>query len=175
MILIKKILNKLIHFDLVKNVFKKLRGDFVILYYHGILNDDEFEKISGPNKHLFVPKSNFIKQMDFLEKNKINVISIDDLYKTNFKPAQFSVVISFDDGYKDNIEVAYPVLKKKNFPFIIYLVPKLLREEPWVWWIELWDQLQKKNSILDDNTRIDISTQSLKNKFFLKIKKKLRS
>ena len=62
--------------------------------------------------------------MEFLKNNKIEVISIDELYKSNFKPKKFSVVISFDDGYKDNIKIVYPILKEKNFPFIIYVVPK---------------------------------------------------
>jgi peptidoglycan/xylan/chitin deacetylase (PgdA/CDA1 family) len=174
MILIKQILNKLINFRLIRNIFKKMRGNFVILYYHGILNDDEFAKISGPNKHLFVSKSNFVKQMDFLEKNKIDVISIDELYNLNFKPLKFSVVISFDDGYRDNLDNVYPILKKKKFPFVIYLVSNLLKEEPWVWWIELWYQLQKKNNISIHNKKIDISTQTLKIKTFIELKKKIK-
>ncbi len=172
MILIKKIINKLINIKLIENIFKKLRGNFIILYYHGVLDDHEFEKINGPNKHLFVPKSNFIEQMNFLEKNGINVISIDELYETKFKPSKFSVIISFDDGYKDNLKIVYPILKKKNFPFIIYLVPKLLEEEPWVWWLELWDQLQKRNVIIYDECQMNIDTENLKIKAFMKIKKK---
>ena len=174
MILIKKIINKLINIKLIENIFKKLRGNFIILYYHGVLDDYEFEKINGPNKHLFVPKSNFIEQMNFLEKNGINVISMDELYETKFKPSKFSVIISFDDGYKDNLKIVYPILKKKNFPFIIYLVPKLLEEEPWVWWLELWDQLQKRNVIIYDECQMNIDTENLKIKAFLKIKKKMK-
>ena len=113
--------------------------------------------------------------MEFLKNNKIEVISIDELYKSNFKPKKFSVVISFDDGYKDNIKIVYPILKEKNFPFIIYVVPKLLIDEPWVWWIELWNQLQKKNMIMLENNKINVSTEDLKIKLFLKIKKIMKS
>ena len=174
MILLKKIINRVINLKSFNFFFKKLRGNFVILYYHGVADNYEIEKIKGPNKHLFVSKSNFSKQMEFLKNNKIDVISIDELYKLDFNPPKFSVVLSFDDGYKDNIKIAYPILKEKNFPFIIYLIPKILNEEPWVWWIELWDQLQKKNMIIIDKDKIDVSTEDLKISLFLRIKKKMK-
>jgi len=174
MILIKKILNKLVKYETINNFFQKQRENFVILYYHGVIDDHELDKLNGPNKHLFVSKSNFIKQMKFLKKNNIKVISIDELYIQNFKPQKFSVVISFDDGYKNNINIVYPILKEKNFPFIIYIIPKLLTDEPWVWWIELWRQLQKKNIVMIENEKFNVSTENLKFKFFLKIKKTMK-
>ena len=144
MILYKNLINKFVNINLINSLFKKFRNKFTILYYHGVVEDSYMEKLKGPNKHLFVPKSYFIEQMIYLYKNDINVISIDELYRLNFKPNKFSVVLSFDDGYKDNIKIVYPILKEKNFPFIIYLVPKLLNEDPWVWWLELWNQLNEK-------------------------------
>ena len=174
MTLIKKILNELLKIKFFSNIFKSIRGNFVILYYHGVLEDSEFNKFNGPNKDLFIPKSNFIKQMNYLKQNNIDVISMDELYKSNFSPLNFSVIISFDDGYKDNLEVVHPILKKKKFPFIIYLIPNLLKEDPWVWWIELWDQLQKKNIIIFDNNKINISNENLKIEAFLAIKKKIK-
>ena len=147
MILIKKILNKLIKLYLVRNIFYKLRDKYTILYYHGIAEDNNFKKLNGPNKHLFVKKSAFIKQMNYLKNNNIDVISIGQLHKLKFKPSRYSVVLTFDDGYKDNIKIAYPILKKNKFPFIIYVVPKILKGETWVWWVELWNLIVKKNEI----------------------------
>ena len=174
MISYKNLINKFTNIKLVNNTFKKFRNKFIILYYHGVIEDNDMKKINGPNKHLFVPKSYFIEQMSFLEKNNINVISINELCKLNFKPSKFSVILSFDDGYKDNIDIVYPILKEKNFPFIIYLVPKLLNEEPWVWWLELWNQLNKKNEIYIEKIKTNIDSNFLKKKAFFKIKKKMK-
>ena len=68
MILYKNLLNNLIKLNFISNFFQILRPKFTILYYHGIKNDIDFDKLSGPNKHLFVKKSEFIEQMNYLEK-----------------------------------------------------------------------------------------------------------
>ena len=49
--------------------------------------------MSGPNKHLFIKKSEFIKQMEYLENANYNVISIDDLYNTDFKPPKIQLLL----------------------------------------------------------------------------------
>lgn len=174
MILIKKITNKIIKFYPIKNIFYKIRDKYTILYYHGIVEDSHFKKINGPNKHLFVKKSAFIEQMNYLKNNNIDVISIENLHKLKFKPSRYSVVLTFDDGYKDNIKIVYPILKKKKFPFIIYLVPKILKGETWVWWLELWNLINKYKEIKINKKKIKLNSLELKEKFFIKIKKKIK-
>jgi peptidoglycan/xylan/chitin deacetylase (PgdA/CDA1 family) len=73
---------------------------------------------------LSVSPENFEKQMRYLKDKKFNVISLDELtegIKKNKKFARATVVITIDDGYEDNFIYAYPVLKKYNFPAIIFL------------------------------------------------------
>ncbi len=170
----KNYINRLLNISLIKKIFENLRRNFVILYYHGVISDEEFKNLKGPNKHLFVSKTNFIDQMNFLKENGIEVISLDELYKQNFKPKKFSIIITFDDGYKDNFKIVYPILKNYEFPFIIYLIPKILSEMPWVWWLELWSQLENKNEIFFKNKKIDIHNEKLKINFFLQLKKKMK-
>lgn len=174
MILYKNLLNKLIKFNFINELIQKVNTKFTILYYHGIKNDNDFEKLSGPNKHLFVKKTKFIEQMNYLKKKKINVISLDELYRLDFKPLKHSVVLTFDDGYKDNLNIVYPILKEKNYPFTIYLVSKILRENPWVWWIEAWSQLEKIDKIFFEGNTLKLDSEFLKTKFFEKLKKKLK-
>ncbi len=171
---LKNYINKIINFSLIEKLFKILRKNYLILYYHGIIDDEEFKRLKGPNKHLFIPKSNFRDQIYFLKENNIDVISLDELYEKNFKPKKFSVVFTFDDGYKDNLEIAYPILKENNFPFTIYIVPKILIETPWVWWLELWSQLENRDIVFFKNEKINIDTEIKKTHFFLRIKKKIK-
>ncbi len=174
MILYKNLLNNLIKLNFISNFFQILRPKFTILYYHGIKNDIDFDKLSGPNKHLFVKKSEFIEQMNYLEKKKIDVISLDDLHNVNFRPPKHSVILTFDDGYKDNLNIVYPILKEKNFPFIIYLVSKIFIDDPWVWWIETWSQIEKISEILFEGKNIKLNSEFSKTRFFFKLKKKLK-
>ena len=146
----KNLINKFTNIKLVKNIFMKFRNKFTILYYHGVAEDSYIKKLSGPNKHLFVPKSYFIEQMSFLKKNDIDVISIDDLYKSNFKPNKFSVILSFDDGYKDNLSYALPILEKFQIPVTIYITTRFPEGDTSMWWYEIWDYL-KENKVLELN------------------------
>ena len=47
MILYKNLLNNLIKLNFISNFFQILRPKFTILYYHGIKNDIDFDKLSG--------------------------------------------------------------------------------------------------------------------------------
>ena len=62
-------------------------------YFKIILSDKN-------GKHLFVPKSYFIEQMTYLYKNDINVISIDELYRLNFKHNNVNIKFSGSSKYK---------------------------------------------------------------------------
>ena len=133
----KRLINQLINIESVSNCFKFFRKKYIILYYHGVVDDQDIKNLDGPNKHLFISKSHFISQMSFLKKNNIDVISMDDLYSLDFKPTKFLVVLRFDDGYKDNLNVVYPILKEKNYLFIIYLVPKTFLGHIFLYFIKL--------------------------------------
>jgi peptidoglycan/xylan/chitin deacetylase (PgdA/CDA1 family) len=123
---------------------KKLKLDYIILYYHRVLEDKDFNKIIGPNKELSIKKSDFIKQMNFIKKN-CHPISIADI-KKNIKTKKTKIIVTFDDGYKDNLKIAYPILKKNNIPFTIYIISRIVKGDTWVWWFELWEYLFFKNN-----------------------------
>ena len=171
--MIKKLVNKLIDIDLVKKLVELKRPNFIILYYHRVIEDNIFDLDMGPNIHLCVKKSEFEKQMSYIAKN-YNLISLEDLYKNNFKCKQFSVAVTFDDGYKDNIEVAYPILKKNNIQATIYLVSRNIIAKPWAWWIELWNFIKKNKKIINGDKTINIKKSYDKRKYFFDLKEKIK-
>ena len=171
--MIKNIINKLIEINLVKKLIELARPNFIILYYHRVIEDKDFEYDMGPNIHLCVKKSEFELQMAYIAHN-YDLISLDDLYKNNFKCEKFSVAVTFDDGYKDNLEVAYPILKKYNIPSTIYIVSRNIISKPWAWWIELWNFLSKNKSFKNDDKLINIEKINDKKKYFFNLKKKIK-
>jgi len=92
-----------------------------VLNYHRIdyleNNPDNFQ----PN--ISATPAEFDRQMSYISR-WFNVVSLQDV--TNWilknKPLpRYAALITFDDGYLDNYTNAFPVLKKYNFPAVIYL------------------------------------------------------
>ncbi|HSP23941.1 MAG TPA: polysaccharide deacetylase family protein, partial [Saliniramus sp.] len=46
-------------------------------------------------------------------------------------------VLTFDDGYRDNLEHAWPILRRAGVPWTVYVVPDFLDGNGRLWWIEL--------------------------------------
>lgn len=46
-------------------------------------------------------------------------------------------VLTFDDGYRDNLEHAWPILRRNRVPWTVYVVPDYLDGSGRLWWIEL--------------------------------------
>jgi len=63
-------------------------------------------------------------------------ISIDNIpfhtpYTLHFKPF---VCLTFDDGYRDNYTLAYPLLKRLNVPFTVYVTIGFIDNQLPMWW-----------------------------------------
>ncbi len=114
----KSVLKNLVYFIL--SIFN-LEGA-VILMYHSV----------GDNSELATVKlKNFKKQLDFFKKNKFNIIKLSDLAKLIDKKEEISprtVCLTFDDGYRDNYTNVFPLLKKYNFPAIIFMSTALIEK-----------------------------------------------
>ena len=91
-------------------------GSAIALIYH------RFENNLYPSTS--ISKKTFYKQLQYLKENNFNVLPIttliDFFYKKKPLPKK-SVFITVDDAYKSFYEYAFPILKKFNFPFSIFL------------------------------------------------------
>jgi poly-beta-1,6-N-acetyl-D-glucosamine N-deacetylase len=88
----------------------------VVLIYHHVSN-------STPKSTSISPED-FEAHLNYLEQNKFSVVPLVDLVEMirNKKPLpDKTVAITFDDSYRDVYETAYPVLKKRKWPFTFFV------------------------------------------------------
>lgn len=83
-----------------------------------------------------------------------------------------NIVITLDDGYKDNYEIAYPIFKKYNVPFCIYVTTSFPEGTAFMWWYILEDLiLQEDKIILKDSTEYICDTLEKKEQVFASLRK----
>jgi len=114
-----------------------LGGSGAILMLHHVqpARRDRFQ----PNSLLEVTPKFFERVVRRLRKSKVDLISLDEMHRrliTGEFPRRF-VCITFDDGYRDNHEFAYPVLKKYEVPFAIYVATSFADRLGELWWLAL--------------------------------------
>jgi peptidoglycan/xylan/chitin deacetylase (PgdA/CDA1 family) len=88
--------------------------------------------------------------VDFFIRKKYDFINLDMLpiwLKDNHRTSNKFVIFTFDDGYKDNLDFAYPVFKKHNIPFTIYITCSFPDKYAIIWWYILEDLILRNNKI----------------------------
>jgi len=88
----------------------------VVLEYHHVSN-------STPKSTSISPER-FEAQMDYLANNNFNVVPLTDLAEKLRKGKPLpdkTVAITFDDSYVSVYQAAYPLLKKRGWPFTFFV------------------------------------------------------
>jgi len=110
-------------------------GTILMLHHVRPARPDRFQ----PNHLLEVTPKFFERVIKRLRKSKIDLISLDEMHRRLVSgdfPRRF-VCVTFDDGYRDNHEFAYPVLKKYEVPFAIYVATSFADRVGELWWLAL--------------------------------------
>ena len=92
--------------------------------------------------------TNFEKQMNYLATHNYSVISLSELL-TGLRVGQLPlkpVVITIDDGFKSTFTLAYPVLKKYNFPATLLIYTDFIEKNSFSL---TWEEIREmtKNNI----------------------------
>ena len=149
-------MNKIDENKIVKRLKKK---QITIYLFHGVINKKINSIRNYTGKH--IEKNKFIRLINKLSKHG-NPVSIDDAIlffkgQKNIKPKSF--VITFDDGFYNNVSIAYPILKKLNIPFTIYLTTKFI-DKNYMSWVD-------KIEYCVDKTKLKEIITPRYNKYFL--------
>ena len=106
----------------------------------------------------------FEKQMDYLAAHNYSVISLSELLE-GLKNGQLPpkpVVITIDDGYKATFTLAYPVLKKYNFPATLFLYTDFIEKNNYSL---TWEEIREMTK-----NNIEIGSHTLSHCNFLQYK-----
>ncbi|MDD5439368.1 MAG: polysaccharide deacetylase family protein [Candidatus Omnitrophica bacterium] len=104
-----------------------------ILTYHSIDGNEDKTKLS-------VTAASFALQMEYFARHHYNVVSLDtlvDYIRTKKKIPPRTITITFDDGRRNNYLVAYPILKRYNFPATFFVVTAWVGGKEYMTWEDL--------------------------------------
>ena len=113
-----------------------------------------FHNVSDEGDTYSITKEHFEEFLDYLCENK-KIVDVDTMIK---EKNQVNVVITFDDVYHSVYENAYPLLKKRNLPFYLFVSNEYLNKENYLSTDTLFQILNDSKAILGShNYRHELS------------------
>ena len=102
--------------------------------------------VRPPRRDRFQPNRLLEVTPEFLERvihrqrrSNVDFVSLDEMHRrmTQGDFARRFVCVTFDDGYRDTKEFAYPILKKYEVPFGVYVATSFADRVGEMWWLAL--------------------------------------
>ncbi len=144
--------------DLVFTILEKSNGHIFtrplysgignVLVFHRVRPDPGGKTISA-NSGLEVTPESLEEIIRFFARRDYEFVSLDELYRrlNSGEVANKFVAFTFDDGYADNLTYAYPILKKHQVPFTIYVTTCFPDNTAIIWWYLLEDLILERDRI----------------------------
>jgi peptidoglycan/xylan/chitin deacetylase (PgdA/CDA1 family) len=113
-----------------------------------------------PNRLLEVSPAFLDRVLRRLRRSRHDLISLDEMHQRMISGSHKRrfVCITFDDGYRDNLRWAYPLLKKYEIPFALYIPTSFPDQLGELWWVAL-------EAVIAKNSRIGLMIDG-KDRFF---------
>lgn len=92
-----------------------------------------------PNRLLEVTPEFLERVLRYLRRQRLDIVSLDEVCR-RLVEADFSrrfVCITVDDGYRDTLQWAYPILKRHDAPFAVYIPTSFPDRLGELWWLAL--------------------------------------
>ena len=117
----------------IHNIFHPKIGEIWML--HRVAE----QRSEQPNQRDLEVTVDWLEQTMLEYKQKgISFVSIDNLTTLNTKHSTLNtkkwVCVTFDDGYRDNYTLAYPLLKRLDVPFTVYVTTGFIDNQMPMWW-----------------------------------------
>jgi peptidoglycan/xylan/chitin deacetylase (PgdA/CDA1 family) len=113
-----------------------------------------------PNRLLEITPEFFEKLLRRLRRSRHDIISLDEMYQrlVSGENKRRFVCVTFDDGYRDNLRWAYPLLRKYEVPFGLYIATSFPDRLGELWWIAV-------EAVIARNSRVGLTING-KDQFF---------
>jgi len=125
-----------------------------------------------PNRLLEITPEFLDRVITWLRDADIDIVSLDEMHRriVDGDLARRFVALTFDDGYRDNLRFAYPILKRHQAPFAIYVPTSFPDRFGELWWLVLEAVIAKNDTVelaMDGRTRrFDCATVAAKREAF---------
>lgn len=120
----------------------------VILMLHRVAEYNKSRLVS--NEDLKVSPAFLQKTINKYKKAGLVFLSLDEVYDVLTKKVRIDkpfVAFTLDDGYLDNFTTAYPIFKKNNVPFCIFVATDFPDKRAILWWYSIEDLILSNDSI----------------------------
>ena len=110
-------------------------GAILTLHHVRPPRQDRFQ----PNRLLEVTPFFFDQLCRKLRRSRLDIVTLDEMHERligGYSRRRF-VCLTFDDGYRDNLQWAYPILKKHEVPFALYVPTSFPDRIGEIWWVAL--------------------------------------
>jgi len=101
-----------------------------------------------PNRILRVTPQFLEQAIAQIHHSGLDIVSLDEahfrLLEGDCRPF---ACLTFDDGYRDNLEVAYPIFKRHNLPFAVYICTDFADGRGDLWWLALEKAIRRADSV----------------------------
>lgn len=158
--------------NLFQRLFHKLfhRPYGEILTLHRVVKE---RSLLAPLRRIEITPA-FLEQTILKYKSEgYRCVSLDEVQRqieSGKRNMQKYVCFTLDDGYADNYDYAYPVFKKHNCPFAIYVTTDFPDKKALLWWYNLQDILLKNKKLRFNGVEYDCSDLKKKEQTYKKIK-----
>ncbi len=134
-----------------------LAGEGAILMFHRVRPAGEAGTFQ-PNRHLEITPGYLDELIGRLRDAGVDIIPMDEVpYRlmTRGHKRRF-VALTFDDGYRDNMVHAWPVLKRHQAPFAIYVATAFADGMGQLWWMAVEKAIAKTTASRSRSTAASI-------------------
>jgi peptidoglycan/xylan/chitin deacetylase (PgdA/CDA1 family) len=113
-----------------------------------------------PNRLLEVTPDFLERVLGYLRRSDLDLVSLDEVHR-RLCEQDFSrrfVCITIDDGYRDTLQWAYPILKRHDAPFAVYIPTSFPDRLGELWWLAL-------EAVVARNSRVVVEIDGIEREF----------
>ncbi|MGO4573832.1 polysaccharide deacetylase family protein [Microvirga sp. 2TAF3] len=141
-------------------------GSGIILMFHHVRPWKA--KSFAPNRYLEITPDFLVATITMLKQEGFDIVSLDEVPdRLSVQRSRPFAALTFDDGYRDNLEYAWPILRRLDIPWTMFVVKDFADGYGRLWWLELEEAIARLDriEIKLDGKRCALATGKLAEKY----------